>query len=95
MNAFHSKLSNQLEQSIQAMSKYYDKKRKSIELFTKGEFVMLNAKIIRAKHRCKKLEDKMYGRFEVLATGNNGRYSTLKLPETWKIHLTFNIALLE
>jgi hypothetical protein len=61
----------------------------------KGELVMLDAKIIRAKHRCKKLEDKMYGRFEVLATGKNGRYSTLKLPETWKIHLTFNIALLE
>jgi len=56
---------------------------------------MLNGKNIRAKHRCKKLEDKMYGPFEVIHTGKNGSYSKLKLPESWKIHPTFNIALLE
>jgi len=36
MTSVHSKLSRQLEQSIEAMRKYYDKKRKSIEPFKKG-----------------------------------------------------------
>jgi len=56
---------------------------------------MLNGKNIRAKHRCKKVQDEMYGPLEVLSTGKNGRYCTIKLPESWKIHPTFNIALLE
>jgi len=37
----------------------------------------------------------MYGPFEVLTTGKNGRYCTIRLPDFWKIHPTFNIALLE
>lgn len=95
MTSVHSKLSKQLEVSIESMRKYYDRKRKSIEPFKKGELVMLNGKNIRAKHRCKKLEDKMYGPFEVINTGKNGRYCKLKLPDAWKIHPTFNLALLE
>jgi len=95
MNTVHSKLLQQSEQSIDAMQKYYDKKRKSIEPFKKGELVMLNGKNIRAKHRCKNLGDKMYGPFIVIATGKNGRYCILKLPESWRILPTLNIALLE
>jgi len=64
MTSVHSKLCKQLEQSIEMMRKYYDKKRKSIEPFRKGELVMLNGKNIRSKKRCKKLEDEMYGPFE-------------------------------
>jgi len=77
------------------MKKYYEKKRKDIEPSKTGELVMLNGKNIPAKHRCKKLEHKMYGPFEGLATGKNGRYCSLKLPDSWKIHPTFNISLLE
>ena len=95
MTSVHSKLSEQLEQSIEAMRKYYDKTRKSIEPFKNGELIMLNGKNICAKHRCKQLEDLMYGPFEVVNTGKNGRYCKLKLPESWRIHQTFNIALLE
>jgi len=95
ITSIHSKLSKQLEQSIEAMWKYYDRRRKSIELFQKGELCMLNGKNIRAKHRCRKLEDKMYGPFEVIETGKNGRYCKLPLPDSWKIHPTFYISLLE
>jgi hypothetical protein len=56
---------------------------------------MLNGKNIRAKHRCNKLEDKMYGPFEVIDVGKNGRYCRLKLADSWMIHQTFNIALLD
>jgi hypothetical protein len=77
------------------MAKYYDKKRRDIPGFKKGEFVMLNGKNIRSKGRCRKLEDKMYGPFEVLSEGHNKRYCKLKLPDKWKIHPVFNISLLE
>jgi hypothetical protein len=59
MTSVHSKLTEQLKVSIEAMGKYCNKERKSIELCTKGELVMLTGKNIRAKHRCKKLEDMM------------------------------------
>jgi len=71
------------------------KKRKDIESFKPQELVMLNGKNIKAKHRYKKLEDMMYGPFEVLSTGKNNNYCKVKLPDSWKIHPTFNIALLE
>jgi len=56
---------------------------------------MLNGRNIRAKHRCKKLEDKMLGPFDIISVGNNVRYCKLKLPDSWKIHSVFNIDLLE
>jgi hypothetical protein len=37
----------------------------------------------------------MYGPFQVEKTGKNGRYCKLKLPDSWRIHSMFNIALLE
>jgi len=56
---------------------------------------MLNGRNIRAKHRCRKLEDKMFGPFEILSVGKNQRYCKLSLPDSWKIHPVFNIDLLE
>jgi len=56
---------------------------------------MLNGKNIRSKGRCKKLDDKMYGPFKILSVGHNNMYCKLELPPTWKIHLTFNISVLE
>jgi len=95
MAAVHEKLSEQLVVYIEAMKKYYDKQRKDNEPFKPWELVMLNGKNIRAKHRCKKWEDKMYGPFKVLSTGKNETYCTISLRDSWKIHLTFDIALLE
>jgi len=56
---------------------------------------MIHGNIIQEKRRCKMLEDKMYGPFKVLSTRKNGRYWNIKLPDSWKIHPTFTIALLE
>jgi hypothetical protein len=77
------------------MAKYYNKKRRSIETFKKGELVMLNGKNIRSKGRCKKLDDKMYGPFKILSVRHNNRYCKLELPPSWKIHPNFKISLLE
>jgi len=62
MTLVHSQLRKQLEQSIEDMRKYYYKKPKIIEPFNKGNLIMLSGKNIRTKHRCKKLDDKMYPR---------------------------------
>jgi len=95
MTSVHQNLKDWLELAVQSMRKNYNKKRKSIEPFKKGELVMLNGRNIRAKHRCEKLEDKMFGLFEILSVGSNHRYCKLRLPDSWKIHPVFNIELLE
>jgi len=95
MTSIHTKLKEKLSEAMESMKKNYNKKRKSIERFAKGELVMLNGRNIRAKHRCKKLEDKMFGPFEILSVGKNLRYFKLDLPDSWKIHPVYNIDLLE
>jgi len=95
MTEVHKKLSTQLENTRSLMAKYYDRKRRSIESFKKGELVMLNGKNMRSKGRCMKLDDKMYGPLKIVSVGHNNRYCKLELPTSWKIHPTFNISLLE
>jgi len=95
MTEVHKQLKDRLEVAVETMKKHYNKKRKEIVPFKKGELVLLNGRNIRAKHRCKKLEDKMLGPFEILSVGSNNRYCKLKLPEHWKLHSVFNIDLLE
>jgi hypothetical protein len=95
MTSIHEKFSAQFGVARSSMAKYYDRKRRSIELFKKEELFMLNGKNIQSKGRCKKLDDKMYGPFKILTVGHNNRYCKLELPPTWKIHLMFNISRLE
>jgi len=95
MTGVHKQLKDRLEHAVEVMKKYYNKKRKEVAPFKKGELVLLNGRNIRCKHRCKKLEDKMLGPFEILSVGSNNRYCKLKLPEHWKLHPVFNIDLLE
>jgi hypothetical protein len=95
MTSIHEILLSQLKMAQSTMAKYYDRKRRSIEWFQKGELVMPNGKNIRSKGRCKKLDDKMYGPVKVLSVGHNHRYWKLELPPSWKIHPTFNVSLLD
>jgi hypothetical protein len=95
MTSIYDKLKERLSEAKDNMGKYYNKKRRDFSGFKKGEFVMLNGKNIQSKGRCRKLEDKMYGPFEVLSEGHNKRYCKLKLPDKWKIHPVFNVSLLE
>jgi len=95
MNEVHEKLRERLADSVKRIKKHYNKKRKSMEPLKKGGLVMLNGRNIQAKHKCKKLENKMLGPFQVLSIGGNLRYCKLELPESWKIHPVLNINLLE
>jgi len=56
---------------------------------------MFNGKNIQVKDRFTKSEANTSMPFEVLSSGKNAQYSTLKLLFTWKIHPTFIIARLE
>ena len=71
MNDVHRILKERLEQAVELMRKHYDKKRKTIGPFKRGDLAMPNGKNIQAKHRCKKLEDTMLGPFEVISVGSN------------------------
>jgi len=95
MSSVHKKLDVRLSESVETMKTHYTKKWKPMELLKKGDLVILNRRNIRAKHRCKKLEDKMLGPFKVSSVGSNLWYCKIKLPDSWKIHPVFNINLLE
>ena len=95
MIGVHKRLKERLEDAVEAMMKHNNKRTKEGVPFKKGELVLLNGRNIRTKHRCKKLEGKMLGPFEILSVGSNNRYCKLKLPDHWKLHPVFNIGLLE
>jgi hypothetical protein len=95
MTEVHKRPEERLGDAVEAMKKHYNKKRKDVVPFRKGELVLLNGRNIRAKHRCKKLGDKILGPVEILSLGSNNRHCKLKLPEHWKLHPVFNIHLLE
>jgi len=95
VTSIHTKLKERLSEATESMEKNYNKKRKSIQPFKKGELLLLNGRNIQAKHRCRKLEDKMFRPFEIISVGSNQRYCKLGLPISWKIHPVFNIDLLE
>jgi len=46
INVVYRKLRERPEESVLRVKKYYNKKRKSIEPFKQGEFVMLNGRNI-------------------------------------------------
>jgi len=71
MTSIDTKLKERLSEAMESMKKNYNKERKYIEPFKKGELVMLNGRNIQAKHRCRKLEDKMFGPFQILSVGKN------------------------
>jgi hypothetical protein len=95
MREVHKQLNAELDEVINVMRRNQDKKQKSINPVQKGDLVMLNGKDIRAKHRCKKLEDKMLRPFEVFSVRSNLRCCKLLLPGSSKICTVFNIKLLK
>jgi hypothetical protein len=56
---------------------------------------MLNGRNVLAKHRCKKLEDKILEPFQISSVASILQYCKLQLPDSWNIYLVLNIALLE
>jgi len=94
MKAVHKKAHNALDQTKEAMKKYYDRKAIDQPDLKAGDQVMLNAKNIHTKRPSKKLSPKLYGLFKILEKRGNRAFK-LELSPRWKIHPVFHVSLLE
>jgi len=83
-----------LEETREAMKKYYDLKATSQPDIETGDLVMLNAKKIKSKGPTRKFTPRLYGPFKVLEKKGN-RALKLDIPAHWKIHPIFHVSLLE
>lgn len=73
-----------------AMKRKYDKHKRAAEPYKVGDLVFLDSFHITSKRPHKKLEDKRYGPFPILARVGPSAYR-LKLPRQWRaIHPVFN-----
>ena len=93
MKRIHQKAQDALEQTRQAMAKYYDRRALEQPDIKKGDKVMLNAKNIRSKRPSQKLSPKLYGPFKVLEKRGNSSYK-LDIPGRWHIQPVIHVSLL-
>ena len=94
MQEVHEQARKALENTREAMKKYYDRKATDQPNIEVGDLVMLNAKNIRTKRPSKKLSAKLYGPFKVLERKGNRAYK-LEISPRWKIHPVVYVSLLE
>ena len=83
-----------LEQTREAMKKYYDQRATPQPDIDIGDLVMLNAKNIRTRRPTKKLSPRLYGRFKVFKKRENRAFK-LDISPREKIHPIFHVSLLE
>jgi hypothetical protein len=90
----HKNCLTMLETICESLGKYYDKGKKTPPEYKVGNLVMLNTKNLNFGRPVKKFEITMIGPFKIdkivflMAM-------QLVLLESWKIHLTFDVKLLE
>jgi len=83
-----------LEQTREAMKKYYDRKATPQPDIETGDLVMLNAKKIKRKRPTSKFTPRLYGPFKLLEKKGNRAFK-LDILARWKIHPVFHVSLLE
>jgi hypothetical protein len=95
LRSLHTTLKNNLQQSQERYSKYYDAKRQdSSNAFNIGDLVWLNRKNIDTTRPSLKQDHKLIGPFRIKAKVNDLAF-TLDLPPTMDCHPTFGVSLLE
>ena len=94
MQMVEKKARKTLEQTREAMKKYYDERATPQPDIDIGDLVMLNAKNIRTKCPIKKLSPRLYGTFKVLEKQGNRAFK-LDISPRWKIYPVFHVSLLE
>jgi len=83
-----------LEKAVSDMKIYYDEGRRDALEYQVGDKVYLEGSNISTNRPSKKLDDRQYGPFPVVAKVGQCA-SKLQLPPTWRqIHLVFNTVLL-
>jgi len=83
-----------LEQTREAMKKYYDRTAMPQPDIETGDLVMLNAKNIKSKLPTRRFTPRLYGSFKVLEKKCK-RALKLDIPARWKIDPVFDVRLLE
>src|SRR3979490_2828698 len=83
-----------LKKAVSDMKKYYDKGRQDIPQYQVGDKVYLEGLNVTTDRTSKRLEDRRYGPFPIVAKVGEHAYK-LHLPPTWRnIHPVFNTVLL-
>ena len=83
-----------LEKAASDMKRYYDEGRQDAPEYQVGDKVYLEGSNISTDRPSKKLDDRQYGPFPVVAKVGQHAYK-LQLPPTWRqIHPVFNTILL-
>ena len=93
MRSVWAKAKKNLEKSVQAQSKYYDKRHKDIA-FKVGDMVLLLTRNLAVKNTPAKLQKRFVGPFEVMERIGTQAYK-LKLPDHFKVHNVFHVSLLK
>jgi len=75
MRAVYEKAHKALDQTREAMKKYYDRKATKQCDLKVGNQVMLNANNIRTKRPSKKLNRKLYGPFKIIEKSGNNAFT--------------------
>lgn len=90
----HADATKHLEKSRQRMKEWADKRRKEAPVYAKDQLVMLNGKNIKTKRPSKKLDKRMLGPFRIEKVLSPTAVR-LTLPESWRIHNSFHVSLIE
>ena len=92
MRSVWAKAKKNLERSVQAQYKYYDKRHKDIA-FKVGDMVLLLTRNLAVKNTPAKLQKRFVGPFKVTEKIGTQAYE-LKLPDHFKMHNVFHVSLL-
>jgi len=94
IKAVDEKAHKALDQTREAMKKYYNRKATKQRDLKVGDQLLLNVNNIHTKRLSKKLNPKLYGPFQIIEKLGN-RAFTLEISRRWKIHPIFHASLLE
>lgn len=94
MKKIREEAESALKVAQETMKRFYDRKRQDAKPYQVGDLVWLEGYHIKTDRPMKKLEDKRYGPFKIMAKVGKSAYH-LQLPRTWKgLHPVFNEAVL-
>lgn len=78
-----------LKATAEIMKQFYNRKRNEARPYKRDDLVYINLKNIKTIRSIKKLDDKRYRPFKIIALVSNSTYQ-MRIPKSWKIHNVFN-----
>ncbi|KAF8699730.1 hypothetical protein AX14_000912 [Amanita brunnescens Koide BX004] len=94
MTNAREKASTALKEAAERMKIQYDKNKQQARQYKKGDKVYINAEHLPMQRASKKLDQKYYGPYEVVAAVGPSAYR-VRIPASWKTYNVFNEILLK